>query len=137
MNVSWVRTDEEYSVVPVIAVFTKYDQFWLDIEMNLKDCGCPNPETRAPANAERVFKEEYLRNLGEAPRLCAWKVRSSRVYRYSRNNNLSSEMHETGQRCDELLVTTGHALNDGVVAVMLLAVQKGNPEVCQGIDYCN
>jgi len=38
-------------------------------------------------------------------------------------------MHEIGQRCIELLVTTGHALNDGVVGVMLLAVQKGNLEV--------
>lgn len=55
------------STVPVIAVFTKYDQFRLDIEMNLEDRGCPEPATEAPAEAERVFKEEYLRNLGEAP----------------------------------------------------------------------
>jgi hypothetical protein len=51
----------------VIAVFTKYDQFTLDIEMNLQDGGCSDPEMEAPAEAERVFKEHYLDNLGVAP----------------------------------------------------------------------
>jgi hypothetical protein len=51
----------------VIAVFTKYDQFRLDIEMNLQDGGCSDPEMEAPGEAERVFKEHYLDNLGVAP----------------------------------------------------------------------
>jgi hypothetical protein len=53
--------------VPVIAVFTKYDQFRLDIEMNLQDGGCSDSEQEAPAEAKRVFKEHYLDNLGVAP----------------------------------------------------------------------
>jgi len=38
-------------------------------------------------------------------------------------------MHEAGRHCMELLETTATALNDGVVAVMLLAVQRGNLEL--------
>jgi len=59
----------ECSLVPIIAVFTKYDQFRLNIEMNLEDCGCSQSETegQAPAEAERVFKEHYLGKLGVAP----------------------------------------------------------------------
>ena len=36
------------STVPVIAVFTEYDQFRLSIEMNLEDHGCSNSESKAP-----------------------------------------------------------------------------------------
>jgi hypothetical protein len=35
-------------------------------------------------------------------------------------------MHEPCQPCTELLETTANALNDGVVAVMVLAVKKEN-----------
>ena len=38
-------------------------------------------------------------------------------------------MHEAGKRCTELLEKTANALNDNVVSVMLLAVQKGNLEL--------
>ena len=38
-------------------------------------------------------------------------------------------MHEAGKRCTELLEKTANALNDNVVGVMLLAVQKGNLEL--------
>jgi hypothetical protein len=38
-------------------------------------------------------------------------------------------MHEPGQHCTELLETTANALNDGVVAVMVLAVKRGNLEL--------
>ena len=51
----------------MIAVFTKYDQFRLDIEMNLQDRGCSDSEMEAPAEVKRVFKEHYLDNLGVAP----------------------------------------------------------------------
>lgn len=60
----------ECSIVPVIAVFTKYDQFRLNIEMNLEDRGCSNSEIEAPAEVGRVFKEHYLGNLGVAPFVC-------------------------------------------------------------------
>jgi hypothetical protein len=38
-------------------------------------------------------------------------------------------MHEPGQPCTELLETTATALNDGVVAVMVLAVKRGSLEL--------
>ena len=38
-------------------------------------------------------------------------------------------MHEAGKHCTELLQTTAMALDDGVVAVMLLAVQRANLEL--------
>ena len=38
-------------------------------------------------------------------------------------------MHEAGKCCTELLEKTANALNDNVVSVMLLAVQKGNLEL--------
>ena len=38
-------------------------------------------------------------------------------------------MHEAGRCCSELLEKTANALNDNVVSIMLLAVQKGNLEL--------
>lgn len=38
-------------------------------------------------------------------------------------------MHEAGNYCPELLEKTANALNDDVVNVMLLAVQKKNLEL--------
>ena len=61
---SCVRIEMECSIVPIIAVFTKYDQFRLNIEMNLEDDGCFQSENEAPAEAERVFKEQYVGKLG-------------------------------------------------------------------------
>jgi hypothetical protein len=51
--------------VPVIAVFTKYDQFKLDTEMKLED---NNPEDRTvDEEMEMVFQTEYLGRLGKTP----------------------------------------------------------------------
>jgi hypothetical protein len=53
--------------VPVIAVFTKYDQFRREIRMKLED------QSRGPANvddnaeADKIFKERYLANLQGPP----------------------------------------------------------------------
>ena len=38
-------------------------------------------------------------------------------------------MHKPGQRCTDLIETTANALSGGVVALMLLAVQKDNLEL--------
>jgi hypothetical protein len=48
---------------------------------------------------------------------------------YSHTEFLSAGMHEPSQPCTELLETTANALNDGVVAVMVLAVKRGNLEL--------
>ena len=63
---SFIRT-HWYFIVPLIAVFTKYDQFKDNIEIDLERDGCANWETEAHAEAERVFQEQYLGKLGGMP----------------------------------------------------------------------
>jgi hypothetical protein len=56
--------------VPVIALFTKFEQFKLDIKMKLED-EHDYPETRIDAEIGRVFKEHYLGSLtGTPPFIC-------------------------------------------------------------------
>lgn len=45
-----------HSTVPVIAVFTKYDDFKLTIGIDMED----KDPTDVDAEVERVFKEQYL-----------------------------------------------------------------------------
>ena len=54
------------SQVPVIAVFTKYDQFRHGIETGLEN---QDRDAKAQLHVEidRVFKQEYLDNLKETP----------------------------------------------------------------------
>jgi hypothetical protein len=54
--------------VPVIAVFTKFDQFRRDTRIKLEDQG-RDPDHPAILNAEmeRVFKEEFLANVRGLP----------------------------------------------------------------------
>ena len=42
---------------------------------------------------------------------------------------LFTEMHTKDRRCDDLIEKTAVALNEDVVMLMLLAVQKGNLEI--------
>jgi hypothetical protein len=49
--------------VPVIAVFTKFDQFKRDIRMKLEDEG-RDPGTDLNEQAESVFREHYQASLG-------------------------------------------------------------------------
>jgi len=39
-------------------------------------------------------------------------------------------MHKEGQRCTKLVEKTANKLASGVVAIMLLAIQKENLELC-------
>jgi len=52
--------------VPVIAVFTKYDQFKHDIKMKLEDEG-HDPRTHFDAKVESVFNQYYLASLSGPP----------------------------------------------------------------------
>ena len=55
--------------VPVIVVFTKFDQFLRNVEMHLVDY--PNehpPDSKASDVAEEQFREHYLRPLGNEVR---------------------------------------------------------------------
>jgi hypothetical protein len=52
--------------VPVIAVFTKYDQFRRDISCKLEDMG-RNPRRELEDEVESMFQQHYLAGLGETP----------------------------------------------------------------------
>jgi len=52
--------------VPVIAVFTKYDQFKHDIKMRLEDEGY-DPEMDLNAKVENIFNQHYLASLNGPP----------------------------------------------------------------------
>jgi len=95
--------------VPVIAVFTKYEQLRLNIMMMLED------QHRDPAllntEMEKVFNEYYLVHLKGSPFACL------------------ERMHKHGQRCTPLLEKTADALSGSVVALMFLSVQKDNLEL--------
>jgi len=95
--------------VPVIAVFTKYDQFKRDIKMKLED---ENRETELDAEVEKIFNQHYLASLGGDPPF----VRLER-------------MHKPGQRCTDLIEMTANALSGDVVALMFIVVQKDNLEL--------
>jgi hypothetical protein len=61
------------SLVPVIAVFTKYDQFRREMIFRLEDEGLDISTDPALLNAkvERIFNEHYLAKLiGSAPVVC-------------------------------------------------------------------
>ena len=56
--------------VPVIAVFTKYDQFKRNIKMKLEDEGRGLlAGAQLDTEAERVFKQHYLASLSGPPPL--------------------------------------------------------------------
>ena len=52
--------------VPVIAVFTKFDQFKRDIKMKLEDEG-RDPEMDLDSEVENNFKQHYLAGLNSSP----------------------------------------------------------------------
>ncbi|KAH8993270.1 hypothetical protein EDB86DRAFT_1373741 [Lactarius hatsudake] len=96
--------------VPVIAVFTKYDQFRKNVRINVEDFGSPDDDISQVT--EEHFQEYYLHPLGD-------DVRFVRL----------EKMHRKDMRCDKLIETTAAALNNDIVTSMLLAVQRGNLEL--------
>ncbi|KAF8259474.1 hypothetical protein EI94DRAFT_1751443 [Lactarius quietus] len=95
--------------VPVIAVFTKYDQFLCNVEMDMFDEPDKYPSDDVDKVAKKLFQDHYLRPLGDDAK-------------YVRLEN----MQKSDSRCDVLVEETAAALNEDAVALMLLAVQKGN-----------
>ncbi|KAH8987752.1 hypothetical protein EDB86DRAFT_3245679 [Lactarius hatsudake] len=93
--------------VPVIVVFTKYDQFRRNVEIDVEDYG--NPDDKVSEVAEKIFQKHYLHPLGDG-------VGFVRL----------EQMHRKNRRCDDLIEKTAAALNEDTVALMLLTVQKGN-----------
>ncbi|KAN0140823.1 hypothetical protein V8E53_001267 [Lactarius tabidus] len=94
--------------VPVIAVFTKYDQFLFNVEMDVLDDPDKYPDsTKVAQVAEKRFQDHYLRPLGDGVRYV----------------QLESD------HCKNLVEKTAEALNEDAVALMLLTVQKSNLEL--------
>ncbi|KAH9168578.1 hypothetical protein EDB89DRAFT_1580181 [Lactarius sanguifluus] len=96
--------------VPVIVVFTKYDQFQRNVQIHMEDFG--SPDDNVSDVADKQFEEHYLRPLGD-------NIRSVRL----------EKMHRQNMGCEKLIETTAAALNNDVVGLMLLAVQRGNLEL--------
>jgi hypothetical protein len=118
----------QFFQVPVIAVFTKYDQFRRDIKLKLED------QHRDPVllndEMEIVFVEHFLANLKGSPLFV--RLESENFV-----NQLSMYyadfccvgMHKDDQRCTDLLEMTADALSGGTVALILLTIQKDNLEL--------
>ncbi|KAN0137719.1 hypothetical protein V8E53_004475 [Lactarius tabidus] len=102
--------------VPVIAVFTKYDQFLRNVKIHLEDYG--NPDDDVSDVAKRQFKEHYLRHLGHSD------VRFVQLEKMHK-----PEMQSGFYAAHALLAETVEALNGEVLALMLLAVQRSNLEL--------
>ncbi|KAH8979497.1 hypothetical protein EDB86DRAFT_2814530 [Lactarius hatsudake] len=101
--------------VPVIVVFTKYDQFQRNVQIHTEDFG--SPDDNVLDVADKQFEEHYLRPLVQR------QVPEFRVHVFL------AEMHRQNMGCEKLIETTAAALNDDVVGLMLLAVQRGNLEL--------
>ncbi|KAF8265929.1 hypothetical protein EI94DRAFT_255059 [Lactarius quietus] len=93
-------------------VFTKYDQFLRNVNMDVSDYPDLYPDCNGNQVAEKLFQDHYLRPLGD-------DVRYVRL----------EKMHMKDSRCDGLVEETATALNEDTVALMLLAVQRGNIEL--------
>ncbi|KAH9012993.1 hypothetical protein EDB85DRAFT_991680 [Lactarius pseudohatsudake] len=95
--------------VPVVVVFTKYDQFQRNVQIYVEDFG--SPDDTVSDVAEKQFEEHYLHALDDG-------VRFVRL----------EKMHKQNKGCDKLIEMTAAALNDDIVGLMLLVVQRGNLE---------
>ena len=49
--------------VPVVVVFTKHDQFLLNVEMHMSDYPNRYPDSNVSEVAEKIFQEHYMRPL--------------------------------------------------------------------------
>ena len=60
----FVTVFNQHFEVPVILVFTKYDQFLRNVEMHLLDYPHEFPNANVSEAAEKLFQEHYLNPLG-------------------------------------------------------------------------
>jgi hypothetical protein len=112
----------------VIAVFTKYDQFRRNIKMKLEDQN--GDPALLDAEAASIFNQHYLARFGGLPPFIGLESEVSDNYRGTYCTKFSpAGMHKPGQRCNDLIEMTANALSGGVVALMLLAVQRDNLEL--------
>ncbi|KAJ7882037.1 hypothetical protein B0H14DRAFT_1492273 [Mycena olivaceomarginata] len=97
--------------VPIIAVFTKFEAFRHNIQLDLEDDD-ERQQVNPQDECERIFKAEYLGRLGKGPKFVRLEG-----------------MDKSNARCDNLIGTTLEVLDPATVALMLLAVQVQNLEL--------
>ncbi|KAH9166167.1 hypothetical protein EDB89DRAFT_1857661 [Lactarius sanguifluus] len=102
--------------VPVIALFTKFDQFRRNVEMHVIDYPSEYPDTIVSEVVEKQFQEHYLSTLGTD-------------VKFVRLESRFNKMHIPNTHCNDLIEKTAASLNDDVVRLMLLAVQRRNLEL--------
>jgi hypothetical protein len=115
--------------VPVIAVFTKFDQFKREIKFKLED-GSRDPGTDVNEEVERLFGEHYQACLQGS----RWFVRlGSEDFALQTKlcgaHPCLSGMNKPGEKCSALIEMTTDALSGDVVALMLVAAQKNSLEL--------
>ena len=110
-------------------MFTKYDQFRRNVEMHLVDYPNEYPGSNVSEVVEKLFQEHYLHPLGNNVRFVRLES-GSRVKCHGYMLICFVEMHRPNSCCDELIEKTAAALNDDVITLMLLALQRGNLELC-------
>ncbi|KAF8260596.1 hypothetical protein EI94DRAFT_1811447 [Lactarius quietus] len=98
--------------VPVIPLFTKYDQYLFNVEMDVLDDPDKYDGRGVSEEAEKRFQEHYVGPLGK-------DVGYVRL----------EKMNTDDGCCDKLIETTAAALNENAVTLMLLAVQRENLEL--------
>ena len=112
-------------------MFTKYDQFLRNVEMHLLDYPSDYPDSSVSEVAKIQFEEHYLNALGDDVRYVqlesGFRVKCQ-GYKLT-PQCCPTEMHRQNGHCDDLIEKTAAALNEDAVALMLLAVQKGNLEL--------
>jgi hypothetical protein len=115
--------------VPIIAVFTKYEQFKRDVRMKLEDGsqGLHTGLTKADVEAEveRVFGEEYRKLIEEDMPYVRLESKSIFNSWYAVSKH-SLEMHKDGADCLELINETAKALDEATLMMLLLTVQRDN-----------
>ena len=110
-----------HETVPLIAVFTKCDYFKEMVEVKMRKHQNKDPSREdIDAGADMVFKEQYLRLVDGA----STQVRlASRLLLpiLDAHSLCLSDMDQLGQRCDQLVETTAHVLQDDAITAMLLS----------------
>ena len=113
-------------------MFTKYDQFVRNVKTDLEDYGDPDDkefevtEDKVSEVAEKRFQEHYLESLGYSDRYVRLRSGlSSRILLFCANVSFA-DMHRHTSSCEDLIEKTAISLNEDIIALMLLAVQRSN-----------
>ena len=110
-------------------MFTKYDQFRRNIEMDVSDYPDKYLDSNVSQVAENHFREYYLCPLGDDVRYVRLESMTRNYVPMSHTDVSLAEMHMKDSSCNNLVEETAVALDEDTVVLMLLAVQKDNLEL--------